>query len=82
MTWATLPGSRSWCASRLRSSPTSWASQADIRLAAFAQAPIPVWPSEVYQAAMISWPLPGSEHPAYSSGFEDGTTGSWSAVSP
>ena len=37
---------------------TSWANQGDIRIIAWAQAPLSMGPAEVYQAEVMAWPFP------------------------
>jgi len=60
----------------------SLARPADIKIAGFVEEPLDIGPGEVYQAAMISWPLAATEHPLYSNGLESGTIDGWSQVAP
>jgi hypothetical protein len=59
---------------------TSLARPDDIKVAAFVEEPVELTPGEVYQAEIITWPLPATGHPVYSNGLEDGTFDGWSAV--
>jgi hypothetical protein len=61
--------------------PASWALADQIQLTAWAQDPATVAPAEVHQAKQVLWPF---THPdvVFVDGFEDGTTGGWTAVTP
>lgn len=62
--------------------PDSLARPADIRIAAFVEAPLDIGPGEAYQAAMVAWPLPPTDHPVYANGSESGAPDGWSLVVP
>jgi hypothetical protein len=61
---------------------TSWANQSDIKVAAFVHDPLPGGPAEVYQSAIVDWPLPDTMRPIFSNGAEDGTPDGWGVVVP
>ena len=58
----------------------SWSLKESIQLTAWAQEPFPSDPAEVFQARQIEWPF--VDPPIFADGFEDGTTGAWSSVTP
>jgi hypothetical protein len=60
----------------------SLANSTDIKIAAMVEEPVAVAMGEVYQAAIINWPLASTGHPVFSSAFENGTLGGWSAAAP
>jgi len=55
---------------------TSWNRKEEIKIIAFAQDPLPVWPAEVYQAAQIKDPM----STIFADGFESGDFSAWSAA--
>ena len=59
----------------------SWAQQDDIKIVAWAQTPATLYPAEVHQAKVMSWPftLPAE---LFSDGFEHGDTSAWSSTTP
>lgn len=60
----------------------SMASPNEIKVAAFVEQPLDIGPGEVYQSEIITWPLPTTNHPLFSSGVEDGTLNCWSRITP
>jgi len=60
--------------------PVSWGLSDQIQLTVWAQEPVPSDPAEVYQAKQLPWPF--IEGFLFFDGFEDGTMGAWSSVSP
>lgn len=59
----------------------SWAQQSDIKIIAWAQTPSLVYPAEVHQAKVMSWPFPATET-IFGNGFESGNTSAWSNTTP
>ena len=58
----------------------SMATPEEIRVMAWAQAPLPGIPADVHQAAQLKWPF--VEGPMFADGFESGDTAAWSATVP
>jgi hypothetical protein len=58
----------------------SMATPEEIRVMAWAQAPLDGIPAEVHQAAQLAWPF--AESSTFSDGFESGDTAAWSATVP
>jgi hypothetical protein len=55
--------------------------QDDIKIMAWAQEDLPLWPAEVFQAAQMAWPF-RSGTDVFDDGFESGDTTLWSASTP
>jgi hypothetical protein len=65
------------CANVVRSfsfGPLSMMQQEDIKIFAWAQDPLFIWPAEVHQAATVQWPF---EAALFADGFESGDTSAW-----
>ena len=58
----------------------SMATPEEIRVMAWAQAPLPGIPADVHQAAQLKWPF--AEAAMFADGFESGDTAAWSATVP
>ena len=59
----------------------SWARPSDIRIVAWAQAPLDVAPAEVAQARVMRWPF-SALGSVFVDGFESGDTSGWSTTAP